>query len=94
MDDLEEALHEQGYRVENISYESTKYDIQTLAPASIGPALESCGQEQQVNFVTHSMGGILVTHTFMMDDDEVINQVQHFLQHGQFRRNKVEKQPG
>ena len=60
MAELQKKLQKQGYVVQNVSYESTKFDIQTLAPASIEPALDECGDEAGINFVTHSMGGILV----------------------------------
>jgi len=60
MDEVQEKLEEQGYTVKNISYESTKFDIETLAPTSIEPALKACGEDAGINFVTHSMGGILV----------------------------------
>lgn len=30
-----------------------------------------------------------VTHTFMMNNKQVINQVQHFLQHGKFKHEKA-----
>ena len=60
MDELQSKLERQGFLVQNVTYESTKFDIQTLAPASIEPALDACGNDTDIHFVTHSMGGILV----------------------------------
>ena len=60
MQKMERVLTERGYCVQNVSYESTRHDIQTLASQAIEPALAACPSEQTVHFVTHSMGGILV----------------------------------
>jgi hypothetical protein len=60
MNKLEQALVDAGYCVENVSYESTRYDIETLAVMAIEPALEACPEGQKIHFVTHSLGGILV----------------------------------
>ena len=60
MDKLELELEKSGFDVQNIGYQSRKHDIETLANSAIDPALEECGSGENVNFVTHSMGGILV----------------------------------
>jgi pimeloyl-ACP methyl ester carboxylesterase len=60
MEKMEQVLTERGYFVQNIDYESTRFDIQTLARQAIEPALEACPVDIPVHFVTHSMGGILV----------------------------------
>ena len=60
MHKLEQALLEQGYCVDNVRYESTRHDIETLAEQAIGAALVTCPAGQPVHFVTHSLGGILV----------------------------------
>lgn len=57
---MEEALVEEGYHVINRSYPSRDHPIKTLATLAITPALESCSAHGPVNFVTHSLGGILV----------------------------------
>ena len=56
---MEAALAARGYRVVNEGYPSTKADIADLAAAHVGAAVARCGDDR-VNFVTHSMGGILV----------------------------------
>jgi len=58
---MEEALEAQGFRVVNQGYPSTRASIAELAPVTILPAMARCGADR-VNFVTHSMGGILLRH--------------------------------
>ena len=56
---MEKALQGAGYRVVNVGYPSTEAGIAELVAATVGPAVAACG-EDRVDFVTHSMGGILV----------------------------------
>ncbi len=56
---METALSASGYRVINQGYPSTSADIADLTESYVGPAVAQCGAER-LNFVTHSMGGILV----------------------------------
>ncbi len=56
---LQEVLEADGYRVINPEYPSTKARIQVLADEVLPAAVARCGAER-VNFVTHSMGGILL----------------------------------
>jgi len=56
---MAEALERAGYRVVNSDYPSTRATIGELTGRYVGPAVADCGAEE-VNFVTHSMGGILV----------------------------------
>ena len=60
MQKLKTVLVEHGYCVENRRYDSTSYDIETLAELAIAPGLEFCPSQGKVHFVTHSLGGILV----------------------------------
>ena len=60
MQKMESILNERGYCVQNVSYESTRHEIATLAQQAIEPALARCPKDQTVHFVTHSLGGILV----------------------------------
>ena len=56
---METALEADGYSVVRPGYPSTKATISDLADATIPAAVASC-PDGQINFVTHSMGGILV----------------------------------
>jgi len=56
---MEEALRERNFKVVRPGYPSTKADVQTLVALTLPRAVADCG-ESRVNFVTHSMGGILL----------------------------------
>jgi pimeloyl-ACP methyl ester carboxylesterase len=54
---MEEMLGAAGFRVVNLGYPSTEATVEALVD-SVSASVEACG-EDRVNFVTHSMGGIL-----------------------------------
>ncbi|MDP3960449.1 MAG: alpha/beta fold hydrolase [Pseudorhodobacter sp.] len=56
---MQAALAAQGLRVVNEGYPSTAAPIGELAATHVGAAVAACGADK-VDFVTHSMGGILV----------------------------------
>lgn len=60
MSKIEQALVKEGYIAINFGYDSTQKDIKTLSNEAIPQALERCPTDVKVNFVTHSMGGILL----------------------------------
>ncbi len=60
MKKLERALTAQGYEVKNVDYASTRHGIEKLAVDAISPVLTDCAPGSRINFVTHSLGGILV----------------------------------
>ena len=57
---LQKVLERQGYRTVNPDYPSTEAPIETLVETHVTPAVAACGYDR-VHFVTHSMGGILVS---------------------------------
>lgn len=62
MDKLERQLLDAGYRVWNDGYESTAFPIPELSERAIGSGLRTCREApaDNIHFVTHSLGGILV----------------------------------
>jgi pimeloyl-ACP methyl ester carboxylesterase len=62
MKKLERALRQEGYRVVNVSYPSTKQTIEDSAEISLAGILQAHIQDPQaqVHFVTHSLGGIVL----------------------------------
>jgi pimeloyl-ACP methyl ester carboxylesterase len=59
---MERALTDTGYKVQNVSYPSRTASIQQLADDAIGNAVGDCQRDgaAKIDFVTHSLGGILV----------------------------------
>jgi pimeloyl-ACP methyl ester carboxylesterase len=72
---LEMALLEEGYSVHNVSYASTRKNIERLAEEAIGPALKLCPSDRKLHFVTHSLGGILVRQYLMHHEIENLGRV-------------------
>jgi hypothetical protein len=64
MSKIEDRLQDEGYLVWNQRYASTSEPIAALSDSAIGEGLEFCAHKQvrTVNFVTHSLGGILVRY--------------------------------
>ena len=57
---MEAALQAEGYKVVRPGYPSTEAPIDELVRGTLPEAVEACGTSGPVDFVTHSMGGILV----------------------------------
>ena len=64
MSAIEKTLRQEGYFVVNVDYPSTTNSVQQLADAHIPIAMSQCPSGKKINFVTHSMGGILVRAFF------------------------------
>lgn len=60
METLETELQQANFQTVNVDYPSRDYPIEELAETTIPPALEQCKRDEEINFVTHSLGGILV----------------------------------
>jgi pimeloyl-ACP methyl ester carboxylesterase len=75
MNKLQQALLQKGYRVHNVSYASTRNNIEQLAEEAIGPALKLCPKESKLHFVTHSLGGILVRQYLLRHEIDNLGRV-------------------
>ena len=77
MELLAERLAEAGWRVENVAYPSTDHDIEALARIAVPEGIERCGGEraERIDFVTHSLGGILVRAYFQQSTPENLGRV-------------------
>ena len=77
MADLEYALSDAGYYVSNIDYPSRYKRVQALADGAVPRGLEQCREAgaSPVNFVTHSLGGILVRQYYSQHSPEEVNRV-------------------
>jgi pimeloyl-ACP methyl ester carboxylesterase len=59
---MAKALTQAGYTVRNVNYPSRSASIAQLAETAVGQAVADCGRDgaTKIDFVTHSLGGILV----------------------------------
>ena len=61
MEPMARELTRAGYQVWNVDYPSRTASIEQLAESAVGPAVARCESSgAKINFVTHSLGGILV----------------------------------
>ncbi len=75
MAQLEAALSEEGFSPVNEGYPSREQPIEELAEIAIKPALEKCPPDLDVNFVTHSLGGILLRQYLATNSVANLNRV-------------------
>ncbi len=62
MSELENRLQQAGYSTSNINYPSRRFSIPELADDAVGRGVADCISQNasKINFVAHSLGGILV----------------------------------
>lgn len=72
MNTLQGALQQQGFEVANIDYPSRKKNIAQLAEIAVGQGIDQCAKQNatSINFVTHSMGGILVRQYYSQHPEQ------------------------
>lgn len=77
MKPIENTLEKQGYVVANIKYPSRENDIATLANLAVKQGIDECKKHkaEQINFVTHSLGGILLRQYFANNSAELVYRV-------------------
>lgn len=77
MSKLEQKLEQHGYKVANINYPSRKMTIEKLSKVAISSGIAQCedNKANPINFVTHSLGGILVRHYYSLHDPQGIGRV-------------------
>ncbi len=75
MNKLEGELLREKFTAINVKYPSREYTIEILAEEAITPALDQCPPEEEVNFVTHSLGGILVRQYISKHEIPRLNRV-------------------
>jgi triacylglycerol lipase len=56
---LETILTSAGYVVQNITYPTTKYSIETITKEYVAPQIQNISCEK-IHFIGHSMGGIVI----------------------------------
>lgn len=72
---MEAALNAEGYTVVRPGYPSTEAPVAELVAQTLPDAMANCGPRGKVDFVTHSMGGILLRQWVASTDAARIGRV-------------------
>ena len=74
---IESALIEAGFLVSNIDYPSTEAKVAQLSVDAVGAGINNCDSmaAEQIHFVTHSLGGILVRYYFANNKHQKLGRV-------------------
>jgi alpha-beta hydrolase superfamily lysophospholipase len=96
------ALRLEGYRITNLDYPSTREPIDSLVRNHLAPAVhKAAASGSTVNFVTHSLGGILVrcylekyrkkepSRVIMLSPPNQGSEVAEYLKHHNFFRKAL-----
>jgi len=75
MNSMDRALEDAGYDVKNIPYKSTGASIEQLAEDAVAQGVQACQGSPRIDFVTHSLGGILVRQYLENHDIENLGRV-------------------
>ena len=64
MGKMAHALQQQGFTTANVDYPSQASSVEGLAPMAVDTGIEECRASgaEQIHFVTHSLGGILLRY--------------------------------
>lgn len=70
MRNMAERLRRAGYKVINLDYPSRRFPVEKLADIAVGEGLKFCREHsaRRINFVTHSLGGILIRQYLASQD--------------------------
>jgi pimeloyl-ACP methyl ester carboxylesterase len=62
MENLATAFTREGFEVVNVNYPSREHPVERLADMAVREGIDGCPTNSKLNFVTHSLGGILVRY--------------------------------
>lgn len=75
MHSMTDYLQENGYSVCNIDYPSRHHAIEALTADFVLPSIRDCFSEGEINFVSHSLGGIIVRQISAKHNDIQLGRV-------------------
>ena len=75
MNKMEKKLKEAGYIVVNFDYPSTQHNIEGIAKDYLPNAVAQCKPNVIINFVTHSLGGIVLRKYLSDNKLELLGRV-------------------